>query len=77
MLSCLCFQLFLRERPDDYFPTILSIETWQSSYTENLQPVEISEIDEAAETIYANYHRKSCITMGKGGRKRKARMEAG
>ena len=41
-------------------------ETWWPSYAANLKPVDISEIDEAAETH-----------LGKGGRKKKAHMEAG
>ena len=36
------FILFLRERLDNYFPAILTTKTWQSSYAENVQPVDIS-----------------------------------
>ena len=70
------FILSLRERPDGYFPTILSTETWRSSYTENLQPVDITKIDKAAETDLCRPP-PTKLHLGKGGRKKKARMEAG
>ena len=41
-------------------------ETWRSSYAKNLQPVDISEIDEAA----------TKLQLGRGGRKTKECMEA-
>ena len=41
-------------------------ETWRPSYAKNLQPVDISEIDEAA----------TKLQLGRGGRKTKECMEA-
>ena len=41
--------LFLRKRLDNCLPAILTTESWRSSYAENVQPVDISEIGEAAE----------------------------
>ena len=76
MFSRQCFDLFLEERPDDYFPTIFSTETWRSSYTEHLQPVDISKINMAAETDLCKPP-PTKLHLGKGGRKKKARMEAG
>ena len=70
------FILFLRERPDGYFPTILSTETERSSYTENLQPVDISKIDNAAEA-YLCKPPPTKLHRGKGGRKQKGCIEAG
>lgn len=60
--------LFLRERLDNFLPAILTTETWRSLYVENVQPVDISEIGEAAKMDLC----KPPLTKGE-----KARMEAG